>query len=145
MALLLLLVACETGTVTSAPDCVLAAPTLDPPIAAAGEVVRATIERATESWDTVVTVGDTPAEVLGLVQDGCEDCDTCRSEQDCDACGTCDACTASCAACVEAVRFRVPELGPGAHAVVVTNRYGATRAATLTVVDGTDTADTAGR
>lgn len=145
MALLLLLAACETGSVTTAPDCLLTAPILDPTAAAPGDAVRATVERATDTWDTVVTVGDTPAEVLGLVREGCDDCDSCRTEQDCEACGTCDACTASCAACVEAVRFRVPEVAPGAHPVGVTNRYGATRTATLTVMGETDTADTAGR
>lgn len=141
MALLLLLAsACDTSTSEATADCVLPAPTLDPARAAPGEVVRASLERSTDDWDTVVMVGATRAEVLSLSVEGCEACSTCRDEQECESCGGCDACSADCVGCLESARFRVPELADGSWAVTVTNRYGATRAAELTIERSGDTA-----
>jgi hypothetical protein len=133
IAILLSLAGCAETTTGLAPPCIPDAPEADVASAAPGDTVRLLTHPLLDDFDTTVLVGGTPAEVLGVSRDGCEDFDACLVAEACSACGDCDACGALLTGCVESVRVRVPDLADGAYAVTVWSKYGESRPGVLDV------------
>ncbi|MDP2313467.1 MAG: hypothetical protein Q8P41_11220 [Pseudomonadota bacterium] len=129
----LLMVACESTTITSDPTCAIELPTLSTTTAAPGESIVLTTTPLTEVWDTVVTVGSLTAEIVEVDRSTCDDCDDCRDTGGCASCGECDACTTACDTCVETLTFIVPDLAAGEWPVELVNRHGRSESVLLTV------------
>lgn len=131
---LLLLVACESTTVTTEATCTLDGVSLAPTSAAPGDLVVATTRPLTEVWDTAVTVGAARAELVELDRATCDECDDCRVTEECSSCETCETCEDACAACVETVSFLVPDVAEGEWSVEIVNRHGRSDRVALTVL-----------
>ncbi|GDX80093.1 hypothetical protein LBMAG42_19040 [Deltaproteobacteria bacterium] len=142
-----LVLGCTTTSSSLSLTCDLAAPALSPTEAAVGETVVAITGPLTESWDTTVSVGSTPASGVVVTRQDCDACDECVAAAECNVCLECDECITDCAACVETVSFVVPEVALGATTVTITNLHAASAPVAFTVVEaaadtGTDTGDT---
>lgn len=143
MLALLVLLACETTTVTGTAGCSLGIPTLSATSAAVGDTIVVTASPLTETWDTAVTVGAARAEVVAVDRSTCDECDDCKDTGECAICGDCDTCDATCATCVETLSFVVPDVTPGVHPVEIVNRHGRSERVELVVTAADTAADTA--
>lgn len=134
LAACLTLAGCQTSSIPEFAQCTLAGD-LSPAEAAPGDAVVATGGEYSVVYDTVVTVGGVPAEVIDVVRDNCALCDACRLavEDSCDPCGLCVQCETTCDLCVQTVSFAVPDLAEGPTDVVITNGYGASDPIPFTV------------
>lgn len=144
-----MVLACTTTSSSLSLTCDLSAPAFAPPEAAPGETVVATTGPLTETWDTTVSVGSTPATGVVVARQDCDACDECVSAAECNVCLECDDCIADCATCVETVSFTVPDVALGATTVTITNLHASSAPVAFVVVEagadtgeGTDTGDT---
>lgn len=133
--LTLALAACEAQLVDTYDACDLDG-ALSTPEARVGDVVVLTGGPLTTTWDTLVQVDGTLAEITTLSRDAiaCFDCDSCRDEA-----FDCVSCDETCLPCVESISFVVPAVRTGVVSVVLTNAYGSTGPLALTIVAPSDT------
>lgn len=112
--------------------------TLSAESGARGDTIVATGGEFSVDYDTVVLVDATSATVIDVERENCAFCDGCREaiEPPCDACEECVGCEQSCLGCVQTVTFVVPNVTPGATAIVLTNRFGTSDAIPFTVLEG---------
>ena len=118
-----LVLACTTTSSSLSLTCDLTTPGLSPAEAAPGETVVATTGPLTESWDTTVFVGSTPATGVVVTRQDCDACDECVNAAECNVCGECNECVSDCSTCIETVTFTVPEGALGATTVTPTNLH----------------------
>ena len=135
--------------------------TLEPTVAAPGEQIALRATPQTAPYDTVVFIDDlrlVPDDVeedvdcdvclaqsdvaadafdcaMDCPQDACDQCSTCRTEEYCGPCERCLPCEDICDMCVERAYVTLPEtLGEGDVEVLLTNKYGTTNTAQLTIL-----------
>lgn len=139
---LLALMACDEATTAVAERCDIALSALSPAEGEPGTAVSATVSPVTQTWDTVVHVGNAEAPVEAVMRTDCEECSSCRSTERCDSCEACEACDDVCRdTCIESVQFTVPALSPGAYAASVINKHGHSNNLMFTVLSAPDTGD----
>ena len=115
---------------------------LSPAEGTPGTTVSATVTPVTQTWDTVVHVGNAEATVDAVMRTDCEACTSCRTEEFCDSCEACEACDDVCRdSCIESVQFTVPALTPGSYAASVINKHGHSNNLMFTVLDRPDTGE----
>ncbi len=143
LLMLALLAACQETTVTLTERCDVYLSALAPDAAPPGAPVVATARPLTQTWDTVVHVGGSPAKVDGVSRTDCAECDSCRSTERCSACDACNSCDDVCRdRCVQTVQFTVPQLDPGSHSVSLVNQHGHSTSLPFTVLGPPDTGGT---
>ncbi len=138
-----LVLACTTTSSSLSLTCDLSTPVFTPAEAAPGATVVAATGPLTESWDTTVSVGSTPATGVVVARQDCDACDECFSAAECNVCGECDDCIADCATCVETVSFTVPDVALGSTSVTITNLHAASAPTAFVVVEADTGGDTA--
>ena len=135
--------------------------TLEPTVATAGEQIILHTTPQTAPYDTVVFVDDlrlAPDNIeegvwcdvcqaqselnseafdcdMDCSQDACDACDVCRDESFCGPCERCLPCRDVCAACDERAYVTLPDtLAAGEVDVLLTNKFGTSNAARLTIL-----------
>jgi hypothetical protein len=126
-------------------QCTLAA-SLDQQSGVPGQTIVVTGGPFGETWDNLVKVDGTLADVVETTQterldesgetveaEACERCDACRER----AAGTCNRCYQACGNCVETLSFVVPDVSGGDTSVLILNGNGGSEPAPFTVDDTT--------
>jgi uncharacterized membrane protein YgcG len=143
MLLLLALSACDTTVDTDFPSCQVDVMQVEPASGLPGDSIKLTAHPVTTTFDTVLNIGGTTAELVSVDRTDCESCDDCRTTWACLECGAdCDPCDNLCATtCDESVVFTVPELAAGSYQIEVFNAHGHSDRVAFEVLGVTDTGD----
>lgn len=141
MLLLLALSACDTTVNTDFASCQVDLIDLAPTSGLPGETVTLQAHPVTTTFDTVLSMGGTNAELVSVDRTGCDTCDDCRTTWACLECGgDCDPCDSLCATtCEETVVFTVPQLDAGAYQIELFNAHGHSDRVAFEVLGVTDT------
>ena len=125
MFLLLILFSCEDDPIFIPDRCSIQINSVTPTTLSTEEEASVNAGPLTKSWDTLVTINGTKANINKLERLGCDECDNCRKTNACHPCQDCDVCDPICKRdCSETVTIQVPIQATGNAKLQIINSYG---------------------